>query len=617
LCYLYGAPPVVGSSNISLTAIASPPAINSTTSIFSIPQYELPPVSTSAFSWGADGCFIVDGTSVSLASNAGGNQLAFAFPTGGSFIDQDFTGSVSGYTLPYTPNGVITINSKLVLTADNTKPLGVFWGVDAQGVGTVTSVSAGNNISISGSLSAPVVNLQSPLTATLALGTQNVTGSSGNITLTTGGSTLTETASAITITNATDNSTFSAQGVDTNYLVAGVASANADLNTNSGNAQLLLSSSDITGGSAHSLQIDCPLLVGNCDILHSSVGATIRNMDIATEGSLGISAGVVTAPTPTTSNTGITLNAGGLSSNALPVRITNSNAGGQLNPVLLLTNTNATGSVALEVYKNKPTFGSAGDVLFNQSVYGKDSTNAKQEYTRITHTIRDGIAGTEDGSIEFSAFRAGAINTFLQINGVENEVNCLKPLDMGGTNNILGVNAIALGNSTNFGNAGEYIISRGSGNSSLWRQPNATTVSAVINSGFTINDTTPTFQAVGFPIQPNVLPVASGRYKVEWSITIDGVNDDVFAWGYVDYNGTPYTGEIYGDPAIGGLIPATMSRGNRAGQHYHSLTLVDYFTFPYSNASLALSFPVGLYSGNGTDIVQIMKIVATFSPVFN
>lgn len=451
LCYLYGAPPVVGSSNISLTAQASPPAINGTTSIFSIPQYENPPVSTSAFSWGADGCFIPDGTSVTLASNTGGNIIAFGFPTGGSFIDQDFTGSIDGYSLPYTPDGVITINSKLVLTADNTKPLGVFWGVDAQGVGTVTSVSAGNNISISGSLSAPVVNLQSPLTATLALGTQNITGTSSAITLTNSGSTLNETSTALTITNATYNSSITAQGIDTNYLVAGVASANADLNTNSGNAQLFMSSSNLTGGTAHSLQIDVPLIVGNCDILHSSTGATTRNMDIATEGSLGISAGIITVPTPTTSNTGITLNAGGLASNTLPVKITNSNVGGQANPTLTLTNTNATGAVAVEIYKNKPTAGAIGDVLHLQSVYGKDGTNAKQEYTRITHTLRDGGSGTEDGSIEFSCFRAGAINTFLQINGVENEVNCLKNLDMGGNNIVSNANDMTISTATSTG----------------------------------------------------------------------------------------------------------------------------------------------------------------------
>ena len=168
-CFLY-AIPAQPPLNISLTAINIASAlVNATTNIFTIPVYENPPVSTSAFSWGSAGCYFPAGGEISLASNAGGNQIAFAFPSGGSFIDQNFVGTINGYSLAYS-SGTISINSKLVLTADNTKPLGVFWGVDAQGVGTVTSVSAGNNISISGSLSAPVVNFQSPTTSNIVLG---------------------------------------------------------------------------------------------------------------------------------------------------------------------------------------------------------------------------------------------------------------------------------------------------------------------------------------------------------------------------------------------------------------------------------------------------------------
>jgi len=114
------------------------------------------------------------------------------------------------------------------------------------------------------------------------------------------------------------------------------------------------------------------------------------------------------------------------------ITLTDTDAGGQANPIFTLNNTNATGSVAMEVYKNKPTAGITGDVLFNQSVYGKDSGNAKQEYTRISHTLRDASSGVEDGSIEFSAFVNGSVATFIQINGNENEVNVLKPLDMTG-----------------------------------------------------------------------------------------------------------------------------------------------------------------------------------------
>jgi hypothetical protein len=523
LCYLYSAP-AQPAQNITLTAL-SIGAVNPTTSAFTIPVYENPPVSTSAFSWGTDGCFLPLG-SPDLAAGTGGNIIAFAFPTGGSFIDQDFTGSVSGYSLPYTPDGQITINSKLVLTADSTKPLGVFWGVDAQGVGTITSVSAGNNISVSGSLSAPVVNLQSPLTATLAVGTQNITGSSGNITLSAGGSILNETASAITITNATDNTTFNASGVDTNYFVAGVAGANADLNTNVGNAQLVMSSSDLAGGTSHILSITTPLTIGNVDILHTTIGATKRNMDIATEGSLGISAGVVTIPTATTSNTGITLNAGGLASNTLPVKITNSNAGGQANPTLTLTNTNATGSVALEVYKNKPTAGVNGDVLFNQSVYGKDSGNAKQEFTRITHTIRDTIAGTEDGSIEFSAFRAGAVNTFIQINGVDNEVNVLKNLDMGGNSVITNTGDMTISTTASAGTGQINIFAKAdvdiTGTSCAVSSVSGANVGAVyLNPGSVELEATNTLTFTGAGLQSNTAGAFSGEYL---GITLNGNN---------------------------------------------------------------------------------------------
>jgi hypothetical protein len=116
------------------------------------------------------------------------------------------------------------------------------------------------------------------------------------------------------------------------------------------------------------------------------------------------------------------------------ITLTDTDTGGQANPMLTLVNTAATGSVAMEAYKNKPTAVVAGDVLFNQSVYGRDSTLTKQEYTRISHTIRDGTGGSEDGSIEFSCFVGGSVANFIQINGVENEVNFNKNIDMVGNN---------------------------------------------------------------------------------------------------------------------------------------------------------------------------------------
>ena len=115
------------------------------------------------------------------------------------------------------------------------------------------------------------------------------------------------------------------------------------------------------------------------------------------------------------------------------ITLTDTDAGGALNPILNLVNTNATGSVAMETYKNKPTAGIAGDPLFTHSCFGKDSANGKQEYTRITHTIRDPTNGSEEGSIEMGCFIAGAYANMLQLNGVDTpagEVNVLRPIDL-------------------------------------------------------------------------------------------------------------------------------------------------------------------------------------------
>jgi hypothetical protein len=123
-----------------------------------------------------------------------------------------------------------------------------------------------------------------------------------------------------------------------------------------------------------------------------------------------------------------------------PAGVSTINAGNQTlsqsssgsTPILTLTNTNATGGVYEEIYKNKPTAGTNGDVLFTQSIFGKDSGNAKQEYTRITHTIRDATAGAEDGSLELGCLVNGGFANFIQLNGNDTpigEVNFQRPLD--------------------------------------------------------------------------------------------------------------------------------------------------------------------------------------------
>jgi hypothetical protein len=176
---------------------------------------------------------------------------------------------------------------------------------------------------------------------------------------------------------------------------------------------VIYTAEDITNSRSNILKIEVPVS-SDAIIEHSVLGAVSRNLAINTTGDLRL--------------TSDTLNA-----TATNLSMTSASAGGALNPLLTLTNTNAAGSVALEVYKNKPTAGVNGEPLFTQSVFGKDSGNNKQEYTRITHTIRDITSGSEEGSIEMGCFIGGTYNNMLQLNGVDSpagEVNILRPIDL-------------------------------------------------------------------------------------------------------------------------------------------------------------------------------------------
>jgi len=183
------------------------------------------------------------------------------------------------------------------------------------------------------------------------------------------------------------------------------------MDVNSATSSLLVSAVNILGSTSQFIRLETPQS-GDALIEHQVLGGTNKNLGLTTTGNLLITAD-------------------NMSSTATNLTLTSPFTGNITAPLLTLTNTNTNGSVAMECYKNKPTASVNGDVLFTQSVFGKDSGNAKQEFTRINHTVRDTTAGVEDGSIEFGCFVNGAINTFLQINGNENEINFLRNLDMG------------------------------------------------------------------------------------------------------------------------------------------------------------------------------------------
>jgi hypothetical protein len=226
---------------------------------------------------------------------------------------------------------------------------------------------------------------------------------------------------SIITTNLASTTTITPNGIETLYFTSGVGGGSGRVDTlvNSGGSQFFMGAGINSPADSNSLRIELSALT-DALIDHESVIGRLLGLTMRTEGTLNLTAGFgASGATP-----------------ALPVQFASSGVGGSANPTIRLTNTNATGSVATEIYKNKPTAGANGDELFNQSVFGKDSNNSKQEYTRISHTIRDATAGAEDGSIQMGCFVNGAYSNFIQLNGNDallvpnGEVNVLRPIDL-------------------------------------------------------------------------------------------------------------------------------------------------------------------------------------------
>jgi len=467
------------------------------------------------------------------------------------------------------------------------------WQVVYQGPGgALTSVVAGTNISVNNTNPvAPIVSIANPLTSALngVSGGDNFSLSPTQLLIASGTQlTNTQTANNITLLNFIP-------GIGG---AVGRVEAQADL----GQAQLFLGCGVGTPGDQNTFRLTVAPSTGAI-MEHETLVGTNRALTVRSEGPINLQAGYNDAGATT----------------AQPITITSTGVGGQANPSLILTNTNAgTGlpgaGVGLEIYRNKPTAGTNGDTLFNQSVYGKDGANNRQEYTRITHSIRASASGSEDGSIEFGCFINGVNTNFLQINGNDEQVNILKPLDMT-AQDIINVNKISINGATSFGVAGQHIISRGSGGSALWMNPSQTPPLANYGGGATIDDTTPYVMGCSTG-QPTFAPAgsgATGRYKVDYSAIIEGINHSLVITSQLVYDGITYGGEIFNSGDWYVSEPLTKS-----GSTHHSISFSDYFTFPYVfGLTRTLQLEISVLTESGSGSTNDARITATITPCYS
>lgn len=196
----------------------------------------------------SSGAFVSAATLFQLQIASLTQSVNFQYPVGGSFAPPDYCGQLNGYSLAYS-TGSIVIDDDIALIADPLSSTGLAWGVvgSSGGGGSVSSVSGGTNIIMTGTLANPIVNLRNPLTAELNMGSQSLrdsasaVGTSGQLlSAGTGGQTLWTNAPSTnptitdTNTNATYYPTFVA-GSGTQPLLADISTGPISLNPSNGN----------------------------------------------------------------------------------------------------------------------------------------------------------------------------------------------------------------------------------------------------------------------------------------------------------------------------------------------------------------------------------------------
>jgi hypothetical protein len=351
-------------------------------------------------------------------------------------------------------------------------------------------------------------------------------------------------------------------------------------------------------------------------------GLTVNSL-AGTVNTLTAGVNLLSASTRNEFNAGTT---SGTTGNTNPNTFLTSGVGGSSFPLVRMENTNTTtgsnAGIAVELYRNKT--GATNDVIAGFDFYGKTSTGVKTQFGGIESVITS--AGSSNGALDFYTAVAGVKSLVFRLNGADNENNSFRPLDMNGNNirssstayDITNIRQIALGSNTGFGNEGQVITSRGTaGASTVWSNPNQTAVIGNLTSGQSINDTTPNYNfTCGSSPVATFITVPSNRYRVDFSLSLEGPNQDIICFPRVSFNSTDYNGDIYQNPSLGGFSCPYVSQRTTVGSlHYHSINFTDYFTIPIT-ASTGITFAIGILSTNPTGTVNNAKLLATISPCF-
>jgi hypothetical protein len=406
--------------------------------------------------------FLVIGGTIATPGVGGDLRIQGATTKGSLLVGNGTSTAEFAVPAPPPPNGS-------VLILDSTQPLGVRWGGES---GPINTISAGNNIDISGTSANPIVAFQSPTTSNIRLGVGTEIQAKDNY----------DTPNFAMSIDAT--------GLNDKYDVGGVVNQE-DIAVSSTSVVQTLSTTD-TSNYQNSSVLTCGTgsvidqktandittgytagAVVSCSPTSIQIGGGITypipsfpngdgniSMNVALGGgslnpSLSLSASAPFQPSYSTiiDKNGITQNNSGgagftINSNAENITLTNTgridlqstnllsdanklevrstNVGGITNPLLVLKNTNATaGGATFETYKDDQPTSTGGDPVGIWTA--SCNTNiGKTEITRISAVANGVGAGNNDGSLVFAC----KVNSSL---APQNFINCNGGAGLGAT----------------------------------------------------------------------------------------------------------------------------------------------------------------------------------------
>lgn len=249
--------------------------------------------------------------------------------------------------------------------------------------GGVTSVSGGTNVDITGTPSAPVVNLRNPLTAELNVGAQSLRDSAGAVG--TSGQVLTAGTGGQTLWSAPAS--------------GGVTSISAGTNI------------DITGTpSVPIVGLDSPLSA-TLNVGSQTISSTTAAINLTPLAGQDVNVNI---------------------SNAGALHTIQTSAGGTAQPIARFNNSSASaGAVTIRTNKTGRNV-LVGEVLASVQFNGRNFSGVDTTFGKIECSATTASVGDTDGSLDFYSLINGVNQAVFRLNGADNENNSFRPLDLNG-----------------------------------------------------------------------------------------------------------------------------------------------------------------------------------------